>query len=1838
MGGEWTINFRTYGTHNLTISVINGTTFGDSSPDDVGFVGVLCGNDSILDATAHDGIITFEDYQCDGIASLVLSVHTPGIHDIHLSFGVDTAYASNNAYPNSVVEINSSTANGPTLSDVDRFGFSVTPIGDLDGDGVTDLAVGAARDDGGGSDRGAVHIMFMNTDGTVDSTVEINDSTANGPTLSNNDRFGVSVASIGDLDGDGVTDLAVGAARDDGGGRDRGAVHIMFMNTDGTVDSTVEINDSTANGPTLSDVDRFGVSVTPIGDLDGDGVTDLAVGANRDDDGGSDRGAVHIMFMNMDGTVDSTVEINDSTANGPTLSDVDYFGFSVTPIGDLDGDGVTDLAVGAARDDDRGRDRGAVHIMFMNMDGTVDSTVEINDSTANGPTLSDDDNFGASVASIGDLDGDGVTDLAVGAYQDDGDGGSERGAVHIMFMNTDGTINSTVEINDSTTNGPTLSDDDSFGVSVASIGDLDGDGVTDLAVGAYQDDEGGSDRGAVHIIHINGMKTNGNGSVDNTVEINDSTANSPVLSDYDYFGGSVAAIGDLDGDGVTDLAVGAQGDDDGGQNRGTVHVMFMNGNGSVKGTVEINNSTANGPVLSDDDGFGRSVAAIGDLDGDGVQDLAVGANGDDNGGTDHGAVHVMFMNGNGSVKDTVEINNSTANGPVLSNNDFFGTSVAAIGDLDGDGVPDLAAGANGDSNGGEGRGAVHVMFMNGNGTVKGTVEINDSTANGPVLSDEDYFGASVAAIGDLDGDGVQDLVVGAWGNYNGGPGRGAVHVMFMNGNGTVKGTVEINDSTANGPVLSDEDYFGISVAAIGDLDGDGVQDLAVGADGDDNGGTDHGAVHVMFMNRDGSVKDTVEINDSTANGPVLSDDDFFGASVAAIGDLDGDGVPDLAAGAWGDDHGGTDHGTVHVMFMNGNGSVKDTVKINDSTANSPVLSDYDYFGGSVAAIGDLDGDGVTDLAVGAQGDDDGGQNRGTVHVMFMNGNGSVKGTVEINNSTANGPVLSDDDGFGRSVAAIGDLDGDGVQDLAVGANGDDNGGTDHGAVHVMFMNGNGSVKDTVEINNSTANGPVLSNNDFFGTSVAAIGDLDGDGVPDLAAGANGDSNGGEGRGAVHVMFMNGNGTVKGTVEINDSTANGPVLSDEDYFGASVAAIGDLDGDGVQDLVVGAWGNYNGGPGRGAVHVMFMNGNGTVKGTVEINDSTANGPVLSDEDYFGISVAAIGDLDGDGVQDLAVGADGDDNGGTDHGAVHVMFMNRDGSVKDTVEINDSTANGPVLSDDDFFGASVAAIGDLDGDGVPDLAAGAWGDDHGGTDHGTVHVMFMNGNGSVKDTVKINDSTANSPVLSDYDYFGGSVAAIGDLDGDGVTDLAVGAQGDDDGGQNRGTVHVMFMNGNGSVKGTVEINNSTANGPVLSDDDGFGRSVAAIGDLDGDGVQDLAVGANGDDNGGTDHGAVHVMFMNGNGSVKDTVEINNSTANGPVLSNNDFFGTSVAAIGDLDGDGVPDLAAGANGDSNGGEGRGAVHVMFMNGNGTVKGTVEINDSTANGPVLSDEDYFGASVAAIGDLDGDGVQDLVVGAWGNYNGGPGRGAVHVMFMNGNGTVKGTVEINDSTANGPVLSDEDYFGISVAAIGDLDGDGVQDLAVGADGDDNGGTDHGAVHVMFMNRDGSVKDTVEINDSTANGPVLSDDDFFGASVAAIGDLDGDGVPDLAAGAWGDDHGGTDHGTVHIMYFDKDVLIRAVSSTTADGTYGSSQTVDITVKFSEPVAVTGTPRLTLDVSPQHRTAPYLSGSGTDILTFRYAPQSTDVSSDLQYVAQNSLSPDGEMGGQRSLPLRAQAGT
>ena len=393
---------------------------------------------------------------------------------------------------------------------------------------------------------------------------------------------------------------------------------------------------------------------------------------------------------------------------------------------------------------------------------------------------------------------------------------------------------------------------------------------------------------------------------------------------------------------------------------------------------------------------------------------------------------------------------------ILDDLDVLGASVASLGDLDGDGVGDLAVGACQDDDGGHNHGAVWVLFLNTDGTIKSHQKISDTEGGFTgILDDGDVFGSSVASLGDLDGDGVGDLAVGAIGH--GGDRRGAVWLLFLNTDGTVKSHQKISDTQgAFTGTLDDFDWFGISVASLGDLDGDGVGDLAVGAIFDDDGGTDRGAVWVLFLNTDGTVKSHQKISDTEGGFTgSLDDDDAFGSSVASLGDLDRDGVGDLAVGAPADDDGGRNRGAVWVLFLNTDGTVKSHRKISDTEGGfKGILDDGDVFGAGTASLGDLDGDGVGDLAVGATGDDDGGDRRGAVWALFLNTNGTVKSHQKISDTQGGFTgILDDTDWFGSSVASLGDLDGDGVGDLAVGAPSDDDGDYQRGAVWILFLDG-----------------------------------------------------------------------------------------------------------------------------------------------------------------------------------------------------------------------------------------------------------------------------------------------------------------------------------------------------------------------------------------------------------------------------------------------------------------------------------------------------------------------------------------------------------------------------------------------------------------------------------------------------------------------------------------------------------------------------------------------------------------------------------------------------------------
>src|SRR5690606_2798575 len=199
----------------------------------------------------------------------------------------------------------------------DWFGHSVEGIGDLNGDGVNDIAIGANQDDDGGENKGAIYILFLNEDTSIQSIQKISEEEGGfNVNMIEWDYFGRSIRYLGDLNNDGLMEIAVGAEYDNEAGHRFGGIYIITLNPNGTVFSYQKINQIHGNFQGELDVwDVFGSDIENLGDLNGDGNIDIAIGARRDGDGGEERGAVWVLFLNSDLTVNSHQKISSTSGN-----------------------------------------------------------------------------------------------------------------------------------------------------------------------------------------------------------------------------------------------------------------------------------------------------------------------------------------------------------------------------------------------------------------------------------------------------------------------------------------------------------------------------------------------------------------------------------------------------------------------------------------------------------------------------------------------------------------------------------------------------------------------------------------------------------------------------------------------------------------------------------------------------------------------------------------------------------------------------------------------------------------------------------------------------------------------------------------------------------------------------------------------------------------------------------------------------------------------------------------------------------------------------------------------------------------------------------------------------------------------------------------------------------------------------------------------------------------------------------------------------------------------------------------------------------------------------------
>ncbi|MBL0358636.1 MAG: FG-GAP repeat protein [Chitinophagaceae bacterium] len=632
-----------------------------------------------------------------------------------------------------------------------------------------------------------------------------------------------------------------------------------------------------------------------------------------------------------------------------------FMGVSVAAAGDINGDGFSDVVIGAAAySNGVGQAGEGAALIYQGSATGVNTTataiLESNQANAG---------MGQSVSSAGDVNGDGYSDIIIGAFNYD-KGQTDEGAAFIYNGSATGiTIIAadTLETNQAAAKG---------GRAVACAGDINGDGYSDVLMGAFLYDKGETDEGAVFV--YKGSATGINSTATDTLQSNQADA---------QMGIAVAPAGDINGDGYSDIIAGAWNYDNGETDEGSAFV-YVGSAGSIPNTAAyIISSNQQGA------GMGYSVACAGDVNGDGYIDVIIGAPYYDNIQTNEGAIFIYHGDSTGlsSIPALViEINLS---------NVYFGFSVAGAGDLNGDGFGDIIVGAYNYNNGQANEGAAFIYHGSINGiiaTPATTLECNVQSA---------AMGFSVASAGDVNADGYADVIVGAPDYSNGQPLEGAAFIYYGNAAGistTATIRLEINQTFAG---------MGYSVAAAGDVNGDGYGDVMIGARKYDNGQTDEGAVFIYHGSASGISSISTTIEGNKASGQI-------GNSVAAAGDVNGDGYSDVLVGASFFTNAQTGEGVCLVYYGAAAGiniSAADTLKCNSTVAQ---------FGFSVASAGDVNGDGYSDIVVGAPKYNHIASDEGAVFVF----KGAPTGAVLVATDTLFG---NQQGAFGISVASAGDI-------------------------------------------------------------------------------------------------------------------------------------------------------------------------------------------------------------------------------------------------------------------------------------------------------------------------------------------------------------------------------------------------------------------------------------------------------------------------------------------------------------------------------------------------------------------------------------------------------------------------------------------------------------------------------------------------------------------------------------------------------------------------------------------------------------------------------------------------
>ena len=441
---------------------------------------------------------------------------------------------------------------------------------------------------------------------------------------------------------------------------------------------------------------------------------------------------------------------------------------------------------------------------------------------------------------------------------------------------------------------------------------------------------------------------------------------------------------------------------------------------------------------------------------------------------------------------------------------------------------------------------------------------------------------------------------------------------------------------------------------------------------------------------------------------------------------------------------------------------------------------------------------------------------------------------------------------------------------------------------------------------------------------------------------------------------------------------------DDFSGFSVAGAGDVNGDGYDDILIGARGNDESGDEAGQIYLIFGKSSDW---SMDTDLSKSNASFLGEDahDFSGCSVAGAGDVNGDGYDDILIGAKYNEEGGNEAGQTYLILGKESGWAMDT-DLSASAASFWGEDQYDRSGCSVAGAGDVNGDGYDDILIGAFWERDGGDRAGQTYLILGKASGWSIDT-DLSASDASLLGEGPLDFSGSSVAGAGDVNGDGYDDILIGAYYDDDGGDHAGQTYLILGKASGWAM-DVDLSASDASFWGEAYWDWSGCSVAGAGDVNGDGYDDILIGAPSNNEVGNSAGQTYLILGKASGWAMDT-NLSASDASFLGVDACDYSGRSVTGAGDVNGDGYDDILIGEADVGN----AGCSHLILGKASGWTM-DIDLSSSDASFEEECANDYLLLSVACAGDVNGDGYDDILIGAPGNDDSGNYSGQTYLIL----------------------------------------------------------------------------------------------------------------------------------------------------------------------------------------------------------------------------------------------------